>query len=104
MAVLIAQVELYVETAILISQKQLTCAFSSHVIPVALHALQLPHSAFLATVENIWMKLQRPVEQLALLGSSLILQMGYVLHAAPDVSLVHQLHFALHVMETQGIK
>ena len=71
---------------------------------IALHALPLLLNAALATVENIWIKLQKPVEQLALLDSSLIPQMEYVLHAAPDVSLVHQRHFALHVMETQGIK
>jgi len=91
--VLTAQVELYVETAILTSVKQEICAFSSHVTQVAPHALPLPlplrHSAFLATVENIWIKPQRPVEQLALLDSSLIAQTGYALSAALDVSLVH---------------
>jgi len=73
--------------------------FSSYVTQVALHALPLPLSAALATVENIWIKLQRPVEQLALLGSSLIAQTEYVLNAALDVSLVHQRRFALYVME-----
>jgi len=103
MAVLIAQVELYVETAILTSQKQEACAFSSHVTQVALHALSLPRNAVLATVENIWIKLQRPAEQLALLGFFLTAQTEYVLNAALDVSLVHQGHFARYVMEQQGI-
>ena len=70
---------------------------------VAPHALSLPLSAALATVENIWIKLQRPAEQLALLDFFLTAQTEYVLNAALDVLLVHQGHFARYVMEQQDI-
>ena len=70
---------------------------------VALLALLLLLNAALATEENIWIKLQKPVEQLALLGSTLISQTECVLNAAQDALLVRQLHFALHVMIQQDI-
>jgi len=54
-------------------------------------------------VENIWIKPQRPVEQLAHLDTLLIAQTAHVHSAALDVSFVHQPCFALNVMEQLDI-
>jgi len=68
-----------------------------------LHAVPLPHSAVLAKVKNIWIKPQRPVEQLVHLDTSLIAQTAYAHSVALDVSLAHQPCFALDVMEQLDI-